>query len=82
MRGFRRDDRVYVWGRLDEQWVKCVGTIVEPLGEGAEFTVAFDGIGEMKGDEARMHGSSLHHLGAESMPPCAKQREAFVKQEF
>ena len=62
---------VYVWGHLDDQWVKCVGTILETHDGGSEHTVAFDPVGEAKAVEVRIHGSSLHAIGTESAPPCA-----------
>jgi hypothetical protein len=80
--GFRPDDRVYVWGRLDERWIKCVGTVKDTHNDGIEFTVAFDGVGDVKGEEARMFGACLHHLGAESAPPCARQPKVIVKEEI
>jgi len=75
---FRRDDRIYVWRLVDNQWIKRFGSITtcDPIDN--EYDVTFDSVGEVEGEEVRTHGSSIFHVEAASEPP---QPRTVVKQE-
>jgi hypothetical protein len=75
---FRRDDRIYVWQLVDNQWIKRFGSITTCDTIDNEYDVAFDSVGEIKGEEVRTHGSSIFHVDAASEPP---QPRTVVKQE-
>lgn len=74
--GFRRGDCVFMWRQVrDGAWVKRFGHIGAVV-DSEVYTVAFDAVGDVKGEEMEAHASAIFQHTAEIEPPRPRDHEA------